>query len=575
MTIRVTHPSGSTIEFPDGTDQETIAGAMRQLDGSDRQMAEPEVEQPAPYQGVGEVAGGLARSAGVGLLQGAIGLGTLPGNVEALARAGINRGAGVFGLEPPVNPDTWAINYNDLKGRVEGRFGKFYEPKTRPEKYVRTLAEFAPMAAIGGTGSAMARVGQVAAPAIVSETAGQATEGTSFEPWARIAGALAGGAVANAARRTVTPAGPTDAVRANQVQELHNNGVTSLTAGQMTGNQRIRQLEDATLTMPGGGQAQAMQTEALEQFTSAALQQAGVQGATRATPDVLEVAHQNLGHRYNQIAGAATVVADRGFPTRLQAVVNNYNRVTPEAQRIPIIQEVSSEIARRSSVPGGMTGQQYVGFRSELRRAQRGMNGNPHASEAIGRTIEHLDAQMIRSAPRNIRPQVVQFVRQTNEQYRNLLAIEAAANKAGERAAAGLISPAQLNAELKRQTKRIVARHNRDIGRLAAAGDAVLRDLKSSGTAERNAAISMLKSPAAMASSIGTGGWLSGGDPLMMAASAGVPYLMQVATARGVTNPFVQRWLGNQLVPGRVNTELSRRSGMGLAPFIMQEYGNQ
>ncbi len=35
MVIKVTHPSGATVDFPDGTDAETISGAMAQLDGNE------------------------------------------------------------------------------------------------------------------------------------------------------------------------------------------------------------------------------------------------------------------------------------------------------------------------------------------------------------------------------------------------------------------------------------------------------------------------------------------------------------------------------------------------------------
>ena len=87
----------------------------------------------------GEFAGDLAKSAGIGLVQGAIGLGTLPGNVEALGRAGINYGAGLLGVEPPVSPDTALINYNDFKGRAEQKFGEFYKPQSTAGEYFRTI----------------------------------------------------------------------------------------------------------------------------------------------------------------------------------------------------------------------------------------------------------------------------------------------------------------------------------------------------------------------------------------------------------------------------------------------------
>ena len=83
-----------------------------------------------PPVSAGEMAADVAKSAGIGLVQGGLGLATLPGNLEALGRAGINAGARLVGVEAPVDSDTFLTNYNDAKKRVEGYTGKFYEPKT-------------------------------------------------------------------------------------------------------------------------------------------------------------------------------------------------------------------------------------------------------------------------------------------------------------------------------------------------------------------------------------------------------------------------------------------------------------
>lgn len=88
-----------------------------------------------------------------------------------------------------------------ITGAVEGAIGHpLYEPQTVPGQYAQTGAEF-----VGGVGgkvragaSAVENVGsrllRMLGPAAASETAGQATKGTAFEPAARIAGAFVGGA---------------------------------------------------------------------------------------------------------------------------------------------------------------------------------------------------------------------------------------------------------------------------------------------------------------------------------------------------------------------------------------------
>ena len=83
--------------------------------------------------------------------------------------------------------------WRDRKGRrVRSPENKLYEAQTRPGKFVETGLEFATSASQpGGRLNNMVRYGVV--PGVVSETAGQPTEGTPYEKWARLGGALAGG----------------------------------------------------------------------------------------------------------------------------------------------------------------------------------------------------------------------------------------------------------------------------------------------------------------------------------------------------------------------------------------------
>lgn len=66
-----------------------------------------------------------------------------------------------------------------------------YVPQTTAGKYARAGGQFTPGAIFPG--STAQRVANVVAPAAASETAGQLTEGTPLEPWARLAGGIVGG----------------------------------------------------------------------------------------------------------------------------------------------------------------------------------------------------------------------------------------------------------------------------------------------------------------------------------------------------------------------------------------------
>jgi hypothetical protein len=534
----------------------------------------PAAEQPK--LSAGEFAGDLVKSTGVGLAQGAIGLATLPGNLETLGRAGINYGADLLGVEKPVSPKSYMWDYNDLKGAVEDRVtGDFYEPKSTAGEYARTYGEFIPATAAavmtGGASAgaaaptAMQTTGRVAAgaafPAVASETAGQMTEGTSYEPYARVAGAIAGGSIPGLVKQAVSPNAATAPQRA-AVQQLESEGVTSLTAGQRTGGQITRWLEDATAAVPGsGGKAAAMQGAAEEQFTRAILKRVGV-NADRADGPTIEAAAQQIGGRFNAMAQNASITPQPNVAQRIIDVADDYERMTPAGMSVAGIRTAATDIAQKVAT-NGLQGREYVAFRSELRRAQRGMKTNPQASAAVGRIVEQLDVAVIRSAPRAQRAALAREMQTMNEQYRFLMAIEDAVSSTGEKAASGLISPSRLAQAVRKQNKRDLTRTRTPLAKLARAGEQVITPLRSSGTAERTQAQNALSVPGAM-----VGGVASAGDPLTMLVTALGPAAAKAATSRAVMSPWGQGYLGNQYATNWRIPEIPTRSiAQTMAPF--------
>lgn len=93
-------------------------------------------------------------------------------------------------LQPGENRN---LDGNDFQKMVTAEYPSLdYHPQTRTGKYWNTAMEFAPGAVLA-PGGAGAKALQTFIPAATSEAAGQATEGTAFEPYARVAGALVGG----------------------------------------------------------------------------------------------------------------------------------------------------------------------------------------------------------------------------------------------------------------------------------------------------------------------------------------------------------------------------------------------
>lgn len=87
-----------------------------------------------------------------------------------------------------------------------------YKPQTKAGEYARTIAAFAPAATMPGT--AVQRVARVVVPGAASETAGQFTKGQPIEPYARLAGAIAGAGVTELA----TMGAPRERLLANASQ---------------------------------------------------------------------------------------------------------------------------------------------------------------------------------------------------------------------------------------------------------------------------------------------------------------------------------------------------------------------
>lgn len=136
----------------------------------------------------------VAKSAGIGLVKGAIGLGSMPGNLEHLARMGVDAAARGLGYADPKTSEGWLLpHYGHYVADLERRLGtELYKPKTTAGHVVDTVAQFVPgAAALPGT-IAQKAIGGVVGPVIGSELAGAATEGTALEPWAKAAGAIIG-----------------------------------------------------------------------------------------------------------------------------------------------------------------------------------------------------------------------------------------------------------------------------------------------------------------------------------------------------------------------------------------------
>jgi hypothetical protein len=197
-----TAPDGKTytVEGPEGATQEQAFQILQQ------QIGKPEA---APEVGMLEDA---AKSVGAGLANATAGTLGMGGDVRSLLSAGTDALGSKLGIgadkvqafkdmaskAASMTPAALLVNAptsRQIKETASPIVSPDYEPQTLAGGYLKTGAEFLPGMAAGGPRALLPRLAtNVAAPAIASETAGQLTKGEDIEPYARLAGALAGGA---------------------------------------------------------------------------------------------------------------------------------------------------------------------------------------------------------------------------------------------------------------------------------------------------------------------------------------------------------------------------------------------
>lgn len=522
--IEIELPDGTIAEFPDDMSHDAIKAVLAK-----RIKKEP----GALYQNVigygaidtpGEKLGATVKDAGKALFSGigagATGLATLPSNMMGLLDAGVEK---AFGIPAPKSalPDPGAV----IDDAYQSTFG--YTPKTRAGKFAGTVGEFLPGVALGGT------LPQMVSSGIMSEAAGQLTEGTKAEPYARIGGGILGPvaltAAKNIASRIVSPNAGVDPARLRFADQLKTEGVP-LTAGQKVGNAKLQYHEALAPRMADVADDQA------RQFTSAAMRRVGVDGL--ATPDNLTAANAQIGGVFESVAKTTPGLAfTKQSIKKAGDAVKDYNSAVGTAAKMP-----SEILAKIKS--GKMSGGEYLRIWSKLGKQVRSSDGDMR--DVAHALREVLDDAMVASLP----AETAAKLSTARTQYRDLLAIEKAAGSAGENAAFGIISPAQLRTAIKTQGGRQYVQGSRDLGELARAGTATMRPLPQSGTQPRMAA-AMARTLGPLAGGGGAGAAIGGliGGPGGAAVGGGLGLLAPALANVSRTSRLGQLWQGNQLFP--------------------------
>jgi len=360
--------------------------------------------------------------------------------------------------------------------------------------------------------------------------------------WGALAGGVAPPAIsvaASAVRRAITPLTTTPA-RQQLVDILASEGV-GLTAGQQTGSKALRYAESQ---IGGSRAAEAMERQA-EEFTSAALQRAGI-NARRATPDVLDAAFARIGGEFDRLAANNQLRPDQQLVTDLRSVLDDYRQLVPESARAPIVENTIGDLVG-SFRSGPLDGAAYQSLRSRLDRAARSAGRDPELSGTLRDLRAVLDDGMERSI-QTTNPGDAGAWQNVRREYRNMLVLERAATSAGENAAQGLISPSALrNAAVAKHGRRAYARGSGDFADLARAGEGTMKALPDSGTASRIKADGL---GGGLLSALGGAGGYAMGDASTAIIGALMGSQVPRIAGRALMSEPVQRYLANRVAPG-------------------------
>jgi hypothetical protein len=515
-------------------------------------------------EGVG-YAEDIGKGAVGGLGRGVTGLAGIQGTAGGLFRAGLakagvpeeylNKGAAIARYVPGIRALTGPSGA-DLQKTVEGYTGEFYQPKTIPGQYASTIAEFAPGMVIPG-GSLAARAVNTLAGAVGSETAGQLTKGSAFEPAARLVGGVAGGL---AGAKAITPAAPASEARQAAVATLERENIP-VTAGQRTGSKPLQWLESNAADMPfSAGRAaelQGAQAGAYDRaitnrlFDPAELRARGVP-ADAALPraDVMAAGRQSLSDRYNQMSAAHQLRADPPLVQDLYRANANYERLALPSQRATGSRDIG---AIRDDIvntllagQGRMAGDAYQAARSRVGTlAESVKNSDPNLANALRDIRGALDRGMQRGLP----PDVAQRWADTNRRWGNMKQVEGAVASGGEN-----LSPARVAQTVRAGRQGQAAQGAGDMDELTRAAQLVIKPPPNSGTAARLGMQKLFNIPAALSGGSGAGVGFALGGPLGAAAGAAAPF---VANRLALSRPG-QAYLGNQALPQNARNVLAQ-----------------
>lgn len=494
----------------------------------------------------GEKIGTGIRGAGAAMARGMADVPAIPANLAQLATLGVEKATGME--EPSMVsraldklPDT-----RDMLAAVPviGEESKFRAPGMAGD-FISTAGEFAGGAGLAAGPAAMVRYG--ALPGVASEAAGQATEGTAAEPYARAGAALL---TSLAAAKKPGKFGGADE-NSRMANKLQSEGVRNLTVGQAKGSQNLMRYEGRLA--PTNAQ--------IDDFTAATMRQIG-SGSKVATPTALHEASRVIVKRMDDAVAGVSIVPKRTDFRAATKIAADYAERVPQGSLTPRVRGIANEIAGFAKSKKPVTLSRLKTWRSDIGK----MTVSPDAAtrdaaHGLRSLVDDMTDAGLTAAGR---ADDIQELAAAREMYRNFIGVRDAASRAG--AEGGTLSPTALNQSIIRSQGREAYATGRTtpMADFTRSGAAVLRPAPTVNPGGARTITEAL--PAALG---------AGGAGAAMAAGLG-PMGMAAGGIGGATLPFAgQAMMRSNLLQGLMrNPAGTVAQSAPTMPGLLSQFGN-
>jgi len=449
---------GTILEFPEGTSQEVIQRVARERTAAIRAAQQPSVQPEQP-----SILRDIASSVPPALARGVMELIGLPSTIADLPM----QGAQALGLVPSDQDVRSPLSGGRLRESAAALTSGATErqPETTAGGYASTVAEFLPGAALGPGNVLRNMLMFGALPGAASEFAGQRTEGTPLEPYARTAAALGTSFLGVRPTGRIAPIGGADDEAVRMANILRAEGVQP-TAGQIMQSGSLRRAEG--MVEPSARQ--------LEDFTAAAMRSIGSDDV-RATTETLAAAQDRIVGQMDDILQGVSITPDTALANRAAQVAADYLESAPAGSVIPKVRNIVDEIINAATTPGGK--QIELDTLREWRTALGRMTQSPDEAtrNAAVELRQLIDGATDAALSQAGRADQLQALREARTQYRNFLAISDASTRASSKT--GILRPEQLDASVIRTQGRAgyAVGRGTELANLSRAGTALLRPM--------------------------------------------------------------------------------------------------